>query len=85
MAMVQVKCPETGKPIDIGDVPPEYADVPMATVATIREIRCPQCGKGHIWSSAHVGQAMIALRDSPDATRVLVDATQDGPSATALA
>jgi endogenous inhibitor of DNA gyrase (YacG/DUF329 family) len=84
MAMVQLECPETGKPIDIGNVSPEYADVPMAAVMQQREIPCPHCGKRHIWSSSHMGQAMIALRDSPEATRVLVEATQDDITATAL-
>jgi endogenous inhibitor of DNA gyrase (YacG/DUF329 family) len=85
MAMVQLKCPETGKLIDIRDVPPEYAHAPMATVATHREIPCPYCGKGHIWTSSHFSHAMIALRDSPDATRVVVEPTlTESVSATAL-
>ena len=84
MAMVQLKCPETGKPIDIGDAPPERANMPTAAVHSTREVPCPHCAKRHIWSSSHMGHAMIALSDSPDATRVLVEATQDGITATAL-
>jgi hypothetical protein len=83
-AMGQLKGPATGQPIDIRDVPPEHADMPVALVLQVREITCPHCGKGHIWSSSHMGQAMIALRDSPDATHVLVEATQDDITATAL-
>jgi endogenous inhibitor of DNA gyrase (YacG/DUF329 family) len=85
MAMVQLKCPEAGEPIDVRDVAPEHALLPMAAVAWGTEVPCPHCGKGHLWTSSHMGQAMIALRDTPDATRVLVETTQDGPSATALA
>jgi endogenous inhibitor of DNA gyrase (YacG/DUF329 family) len=86
MAMVQLECPETGKPIDIGDVPPERAHLPMALVMKVEEVPCPHCGKGHRWSSSHVSQAMIVLRDSPAATRILVHQAeaQDGQWAVAL-
>jgi endogenous inhibitor of DNA gyrase (YacG/DUF329 family) len=84
MAMVQLKCPETGKPIDIRDVPPEVASMPVSLVMQIREIPCPHCGTGHIWSSSHMSHAMIALRDEPDATRVLVESTPEDISATAV-
>lgn len=84
MAMVQLKCPETGKPIDIGDAPPERLNMPTASAKTSREIPCPHCGKGHIWTSSHLAHALMAFRDTPDATRLLVETTQDGPSATAL-
>jgi endogenous inhibitor of DNA gyrase (YacG/DUF329 family) len=82
--MVQLKCPETGKPMDIRDVPPEQASLAMATVHASREIPCPHCGMGHIWTSSHMAHAMIALSETPDATRVLVEATAEGISATAL-
>jgi hypothetical protein len=77
MAMLQIKCPETGKPVDIEDVPPDSA---IALVAFSREIPCPHCGKNHPWTSGHLGLAMQTLHGSPDVTRVLVD----GGSATAL-
>ena len=85
MAMVQLKCPEKGKPIDVRDVSPEHADLPTALSDTVREIPCPHCGTGHIWSSSHMSHAMIALRDTPDATRALVENTPEGISAAALA
>jgi hypothetical protein len=77
MAMVQLKCPETGKPVDVVDVPPGAA---MGGALSVTEIACPHCGKNHLWSSGHLGLAMRALNDFPEASRVLVD---DG-SATAL-
>jgi hypothetical protein len=75
--MVQLMCQETGKPVDIGDVP---AGAFQAAVLSSTEISCPHCGKNHLWSSGHLGLAMRALHDSPKASRVLVE---DG-SATAL-
>jgi endogenous inhibitor of DNA gyrase (YacG/DUF329 family) len=77
MPMVQVKCPETGRPVDIGDVPRE-ANIALSLWS--RPIACPHCGKDHPWSSGHFGLAMKTLHDFPDATRVLVD----GDSAIAL-
>jgi endogenous inhibitor of DNA gyrase (YacG/DUF329 family) len=78
MAMVQLKCPETGKPVDIRNV--ETAPEVFNLAMHIREIPCPHCGEGHTWTSSEYVRAMMTLRDSPDASRILVD----GESATAL-
>ena len=80
VAMVQLQCPETGKPIDIY----EYRS-PGVTTADIfsRPIACPHCGESHAWTSWYRGEAVMALQRSPDATRVLVEATEDGCSARA--
>lgn len=75
--MVQLICSATGKPVDVVDVPPGAF---QAAVLSVTEIRCPHCGKDHLWSSGQLGLAMRALHDSPDAGRVLVE----GGSATAL-
>jgi hypothetical protein len=77
MAMVQLMCPKTGKPVDVGDVPPGAF---QAAVLSVTEIACPHCGKNHLWSSGQLGLAMRALHESPEAGRVLVE----GGSATAL-
>lgn len=81
VAMVQLKCPETGKPIDIY----EYRS-PGITHANIfsRQVSCPHCGEPHTWTSWYLGEAIMALQRAPDATRVLVEATEDGYTATAL-
>jgi hypothetical protein len=78
MATVQLKCPETGKSIEMGDLAPDAA---IATYAGVRPVPCPHCGKDHPWSTNHLGLAMQALQGSPEASRILVD----GESATALA
>ena len=78
MAMVQLKCPETGKAADIRSV--ETAPEAFNFAAWMTEIPCPHCGVGHRWTSSDYVQAMLTLRDSPDASRILVD----GGSATAL-
>lgn len=80
MAMLQLKCPETGKPVDLHDVPAEEALLPIGGAAKVWRIPCPYCGGSHTWTSSGFAMAMGALRDSPDAARVLVG---DG-SATAL-
>lgn len=67
--MVQLKCPETGKLVDLGDVPPEAH---IALSLWSMPVACPHCGKNHPWSSGHFARAMKALHDSPGATRVLV-------------
>jgi len=77
MAKVQLTCPETGKPVDILEVP---AGAFQAAVLSSTEIPCPHCGKNHLWTSGDLGLAMRALHDSPEASRVLVEAG----SATAL-
>lgn len=84
MTMVQLKCPETGRAIDIGDVEPRVAHMPMTADLRMSTVACPHCGEHHRWGSPHWGNAMIALRDRPDATRVLVEGTPEGISATAL-
>jgi endogenous inhibitor of DNA gyrase (YacG/DUF329 family) len=77
MAIVQLKCPETGNPIDLGDVAPN-ANLAAALYAT--EIPCPHCGKKHRWTSGHDALVLRTLQASPEASRVLVE----GESATAL-
>lgn len=75
--MVQLICPEPGKPVDVVDVPPGAF---QAAVLSVTEIRCPHCGKNHLWGSGPLGLAMRALHDSPQASRIIVE----GGSATAL-
>ena len=42
------------------------------------QLKCPGTGgETHIWTSSHWDVAMDALRDSPDAGRVLVDVGVD--------
>lgn len=81
VAMVQLECPETGKSIDVF----EYRSG-MGVTADIfsRPIPCPHCGGDHTWTSWYRGEAIMALQQSPHATRVLVEATQEGFSATAF-
>ena len=67
--MVQLICPETGKPVDVVDVPPGAF---QAAVLSVTEIRCPHCGKNHQWGSGPLGLAMRALQNSPEASRVIV-------------
>jgi hypothetical protein len=78
--MVQLKCPETGKPVDIRDASPKAAGWPRNLALGGTEIPCPHCSESHIWTTSHWWIAMDALLESPDATRILVD----GASATAL-
>jgi hypothetical protein len=70
MAMLQLKCPTTGRPVDLGDVPP---DANIALSLWSREVPCPHCGGKHVWTSGHLALGMQALHASPDATRVLID------------
>jgi hypothetical protein len=70
MARVQLTCPETGKPVDILEVP---AGAFQAAVLSSTEIPCPHSGKNHRWTSGDLGLAMRALHDSPEASRVLVE------------
>jgi endogenous inhibitor of DNA gyrase (YacG/DUF329 family) len=77
MAMVQLKCPKTGKPVDIKDLPPNSL-MPLDIFS--RPIRCPHCGEDHTWTSGKRALAYQALKASPEARRILVD----GESATAL-
>jgi hypothetical protein len=81
VAMVQLKCPETGKAIDMF----EYRSGMGITADSFsRSIPCPHCGENHTWTSGYRGQAIMALQRSPHASRVLVETTQDGFAATAL-
>ena len=80
MAKVQLKCLDTGEPVDIRDVSPRIALMPQSAPAWGQEVPCPHCGKTHRWTSSDWSRVLQALRDSPDATRVLVE----GDSATAL-
>src|SRR5438045_1369907 len=66
MAIVQLTCPETGKPVNILEVP---AGAFQAAVLSSTEIPCPHCGKNHLWTSGDLGLAMRALHDSPEASR----------------
>jgi endogenous inhibitor of DNA gyrase (YacG/DUF329 family) len=70
MAILQLKCPETAKPVDLGDVSPD-AKIALSLWST--EVPCLHCGGTHVWTSGHLGLAMQALHASPDATRVLID------------
>jgi hypothetical protein len=81
VAMVQLKCPKTGKAIDML----EYrSGMGIAAVMFSRPVSCPHCGEDHTWTSGYLGQAIMALQRSPHASRVLVEPTQDGASTTAL-
>jgi hypothetical protein len=73
MAMVQLKCPKTEKSIDIRDVSPRIALLPQAASAGASSIPCPHCGDTPRWTVVDWGRAPQALRDSPDATRLLID------------
>jgi hypothetical protein len=77
MAMVQLRCPETGKPMDLGDVSPHAA---QAAVLYSKEIPCRNCGKKHLWTNGHDALVLKTLQASPEASRVLVE----GYSAAAL-
>jgi endogenous inhibitor of DNA gyrase (YacG/DUF329 family) len=79
MAMLQLKCPKSGEPVDVQDVPPPRHSAYNAA-AWGTEIPCPHCGETHLWTSSDWIRAMEALRDSPGAARVFVD----GDSVTAL-
>lgn len=62
MAMLQLKCPETGKPVDLHDVPAEEALLPIGGAAKVWRIPCPHCGGSHTWTSSGFAMAMGALR-----------------------
>lgn len=81
VAMVQLRCPETGKAIDIF----EYRSGSGITADIFSTtIPCPHCGESHTWTSWYRGEAIMALQRSPHASRVVVETTEDGYSATAL-
>jgi endogenous inhibitor of DNA gyrase (YacG/DUF329 family) len=85
MAMLQLKCPETGEPVDVHDVSPRLALLRRHTAALwVRRIPCPHCGNTHSWSSGDEVLAMETLADSPDATRVLVEGESVSRAVTAL-
>jgi endogenous inhibitor of DNA gyrase (YacG/DUF329 family) len=77
MAMVQIKCPETGEPVDIMELRPKS---PMHLDLFSKLVPCPHCGKSHTWTSGMRGLAYQTLDVSPEASRVLVE----GDWATAL-
>jgi hypothetical protein len=81
VAVVQLKCPETGEPIDVWS---HRAGAPILANAFSMEIPCPHCGENHQWTSGDRGLAAQALQRSPDSTRVLVEQTPQGNVATAL-
>jgi endogenous inhibitor of DNA gyrase (YacG/DUF329 family) len=83
MAMIQLKCPRTGEPVDIGDLSPRVASIRRRSLALrLTRIPCPHCGDAHMWTSSDWVRGSEALADSPDAARVFVDV--DDHSATAL-
>jgi hypothetical protein len=82
MAVLQLNCPETGKPVEVVRDAVPNGIVPLALFS--REILCPHCGKNHLWTHGHLALAIQTLHDSPNATRVLVDHATEGLSATAL-
>lgn len=85
MAMLQLKCPETGEPVDIRDVSPRVALLRRHNAALwVRRIPCLHCGNTHSWSSGDEVRAIETLADSPDATRVLVEGESTSRSVTAL-
>jgi hypothetical protein len=82
VAMLQLKCPKTGRPVDIGEYSPDGV---VALAVWSRPLACPHCGEDHPWTSGHLGIAMQALHRSPGASRVLVDHDgRDGAFATAI-
>jgi endogenous inhibitor of DNA gyrase (YacG/DUF329 family) len=82
MAIVRLKCPETGKPVDVWQYTPGS---PMHADRFSKLIPCPHCGKNHAWTSRDRATAVRGLNASPDATRVLVEHRErDAVSATAL-
>ena len=81
VAMVQLACPETDKPIDIF----EYRSPGFVTADIFsRSLPCPHCGGSHTWTSWYRAEAIAALQRSPHASRVLVETTENGFSATAF-
>jgi len=81
MAVLLFKCPETGTPVDLGEVSPEAH---LALSLWSRPTSCPHCGNDHRWTSAHLRLAMQALQDSPQSSRVLIDDALDRVEVTAL-
>jgi hypothetical protein len=81
VALVQLKCPETGEPIDVWR---HRVGAPITADAFSRMIPCPHCSGSHQWTSGDRGLAAMALQGSPDSTRVLVEYTPEGSVATAL-
>ena len=79
MAMLQLKCPKSGEPIDVGDISPPRHNA-YTTALTVSELPCPHCGQTHLWTSSDWVRASQSLRDSPGAARILID----GDSVTAL-
>ena len=70
MAMLQLKCPDTGRPVDLRDAPP---DANIALSASSRRSRVFTAAGKNRWTSGHLGLAIQALYASPDVTRVLID------------
>jgi endogenous inhibitor of DNA gyrase (YacG/DUF329 family) len=81
MATVQIKCPETGKAVEVWHYRP--GDIVQANRFQ-KLIPCPHCGSEHTWSSHDRGLAVQALQTSPTAARVLVEGDRDSRSATVL-
>ncbi len=81
MAIVQIKCPETGKPVDVESHQPGWG---VKANGFSKPIPCPHCGKEHTWTSHDRGLAVQALEAAPEASRVLVEGEDGSRSATAL-
>lgn len=79
--MVQIKCPETGKPVDVERHQPGWG---VKANGFSKLIPCPHCGNEHTWTSHDRGLAVQALEVSPEASRVLVEGEHGSRSATAL-
>jgi len=81
MAMLQLKCPATGEPVDVADCSPN-ANIALSLWS--RPVACPHCGEDHAWTSGHLKLAMEALKEAPGASRALLEHLADGVSAAAL-
>jgi endogenous inhibitor of DNA gyrase (YacG/DUF329 family) len=80
MALLQLKCPNSGEPIDLHDAQPPRPNALYNTDLWGAEVPCPHCDETHMWWKPQWVSAMEALRESPEAARVLID----GNSVTAL-
>ena len=81
MAIVQIKCPETGKSVDVETQQPGWGH---KAHGFSKPIPCPHCGMEHAWTSHDRALAVEALEACPEASRVLVYGEHGSRSATAL-
>jgi endogenous inhibitor of DNA gyrase (YacG/DUF329 family) len=55
MAMLQIKCPNTGQPVDTGmDMPHDAVKSGQITLTNNTVGPCPHCGESHTWSGDDV-------------------------------